>query len=197
MIAVVKRWHAVFSALLFFFPVSATAADDVSGAARELARKTAAFAGKGAAVAVTWRKNSLPDAAAAQARSSFESALQEAGLRVSEIGPAAELRLTVSENLSQFLLVEEAVRGDDHQVFIASWKRTDVVSAPTPGVGLEKKLLREQDEPILDVAFPAAGMLVLSPSNVTLYTHAGSQWESQRAVPLESKAWPTTVEGLA
>jgi hypothetical protein len=195
MIAVVKRWLAVFCALLFYFPVSATAADDVGGAARELARKTAAFAGKGAAVAVTWRKNSLPDAAAAQARGSFESALQEAGLRVSEISPAAELRITVSENLSQFLLVEEAVKGDDRQVFIASWKRTDVVSAPTPGVALEKKLLWEQDEPILDVAFPAAGMLVLSASNVTLYTHAGSQWEPQRAAPLESKTWPKDMRG--
>ena len=45
MIAAVKRWHAVLSALLFLIP-GATAADDVSGAARELVRKTAVFAGK-------------------------------------------------------------------------------------------------------------------------------------------------------
>jgi hypothetical protein len=196
MIAVVKRWYAVLSALLFFFPVSATAADDVGGAARELARKTAAFAGKGAAVAVTWRKNSTPDVVAAQARSSFETALQEAGLRVSEIGPAAELRITISENTAQFLLVEEAVKGDEHQVFIAFWKRSEAPSAPAPGVSLEKKLLWEQDEPILDVAFPSAGMLVLSPTSVTLYTHAGAQWESQRDVPLApAKPWPKDVRG--
>ena len=73
MIAAVKRWHAVLSALLFFFSVSATAADDVGGAARELARKTAAFAGKGAAVAVTWRNISSLESAAAQARSGLRS----------------------------------------------------------------------------------------------------------------------------
>jgi len=90
------------------------------------------------------------------------------------------------------LLVEEAVRGDDHQVFIASWKRTDVVSAPTPGlVGKETAAgARRADT---RRGLPRRRMLVLSPSNVTLYTHAGSQWESQRAVPLESKAWPKDV----
>ena len=54
----------------------------------------------------------------------------------------------------------------------------------------------EQDEPILDIAFPAAGMLVLSPSNVTLYTRAGSQWQPQRAVPLSpAKPWPKDLRG--
>jgi len=196
MIAVVKPWHAVLSALLFFLPLGAAAADDVSGAARELARKTAAFAGRGALVSVTWRKNSSLESMAAQARAAFEAALQEAGLRISEITPAAELRITVSESAAQFLLVEEAAKGDEHQVFIASWKRADTPSTSAPAVALEKKLLWEQDEPILDIAFPAAGMLVLSPSSATLYTHAGAQWEAQRSVSLApNKPLPKDVRG--
>ena len=192
-----KRWRAVFSALLYLIPLGAIAADDVTGAARELARKTAAFAGRGAPVSVTWRNISSLESTAAQARTAFESALQEAGSRVSDLSPAAEVHVTVSENLSQFLLVEEASKGDEHQVWIASWKRSGAAAALTPGVALEKKLLWEQDEQILDIAFPASGMLVLSRSSVTLYARAGAQWEPQRSVPLPapSKPWPADPRG--
>jgi hypothetical protein len=196
MIAAVKGWHAVFSALLFFLPPGATAADDVSGAARELARKTAAFAGRGVPVAVTWRNLSSLESAAVGARTAFEAALQEAGLRVSDVAPTAEVRVTVSENASQFLLVAEAAKGEEHQVWIASWKRSDAAAVTAPGVALEKKLIWEQDEQILDIAFPAAGMLVLSPSSVALYARAGSQWELRRAIPLApAKPWPQDLRG--
>ena len=54
----------------------------------------------------------------------------------------------------------------------------------------------EQDEPILDVAFPSAGMLVLSPSNITLFARNGTQWEAQRSVPLSTgKPWPADLRG--
>ena len=196
MIAVVKRWHAVLFALPFFFPPGATAADDVGGAARELARKTAGLVGKGASVAITWRNLSSLESTAVQARAAFESALQDAGVRLSDNSPAAEARLTVSENATQFLLVEEASKGDEHQVWLTFWKRSGMLTAPTPGITLEKKLLWEQDEQILDVAFPAAGMLVLGRSNVTLYTRSGAKWEAQRALPLiPSKPWPADLRG--
>jgi hypothetical protein len=200
MIAAVKRWHAVLSALLFLLPRGATAADDVGGAARELARKTAAFAGRGAQVAVTWRNLSSAEPAAAQARAAFDAALEEVGLRAGAVSPAVspavELRVTVSENGSQFLMVEEAAKGEEHQVWIAGWKRGETVAGPPRGVAIEKKLLWEQDEQILDVAFPAAGMLVLSPSNVALYARAGGQWEARRAIPLAvAKPWPRDPRG--
>jgi hypothetical protein len=201
MIAAVKRWHAVLSALLFFIPPGAIAADDVGGAARELARKTAAFLGKGAQVAVTWHTVSSPEpasleAAAGQARTAFEGALEEAGLRMGEVAPAAELRMTVSANAAQFLMVEEAAKGEEHQVWIAWWKRGEGAAAPARGVGIEKKLVWEQDEEILDIAFPGAGMLALSASNVTLYARAGGQWERQRAIPLApAQPWPRDLRG--
>jgi hypothetical protein len=196
MIAVVKRWHAVLSALLYFLPLSATAADDGNGAVRELARKTAAFAGKGAPITVTWRNVSSLESTSAALRTAFEAALQESGLRVSDVSPTAEVHVTISENATQFLLVEEASKGDEHQVWIAPWKRSETTGAPPAGVALEKKMAWEQDEQILDIVFPAAGMLVLSPSNVTLYTRSGSKWESQGALPLPAaKPWPRDLRG--
>jgi len=110
--------------------------------------------------------------------------------------PTAEARVTVSENASQFLLVEEAAKGDEHQVWIVAWKRGGPASTLPQGVTLEKKLLWEQAEPILDVAFPPAGMLVLSPSSITLYTRNGTQWEAQRSIPISTpRPWPADLRG--
>jgi hypothetical protein len=195
MIAAVKEWHAVFAALLFFCS-GAKAADDPGAAARELARKTAAFAGKGAAIAVSWRNLSSLESAANQARTAFEEALQETGLRTGDAAPLVEAKVTVSENASQFLLVEEAWKGDERQVWIAYWKRSEAAAALPAGLTLEKKLLWEQAEQILDVAFPPAGMLVLSPASITLYTRNGAQWQVQRTVPLApAKPWPADLRG--
>ncbi|HUB77301.1 MAG TPA: hypothetical protein VMB03_00825 [Bryobacteraceae bacterium] len=195
MIAAVKGWHAVSAALLFF-SASAGAADDPGGAAKELARKTTAFAGRGAAVAIVWRNLSSLDSAANQARAAFEDALQQAGLRTGDLAPLVEAKVTLSEDASQYLLVEEASKGDEHQVWISAWKRVEPASTPSGGLTLEKKLVWEQPEPILDVAFPPAGMLVLSPSGVTLYARNGAQWQSQRTVLLTpAKPWPADLRG--
>ena len=162
----------------------------------DLARKTAAFAGKGSQVAIIWRNLSSLDSAAVQARTAFEEALQEAGLRVGDVSPSAEAHVTVSENASHFLLVEEASRGDERQVWIASWKRDETAAALPAGIALEKKLVWEQAEPILDIAFPPAGMLVLSPSSITLYSRNGAQWEAQRTVALSpARPWPADLRG--
>ena len=68
--------------------------------------------------------------------------------------------------------MEEARKGDERQVWIASWKRPAPTGAPAGRMSLEKKLVWEQEEQILDVVLPADGMLVLSPSRVTLRTEA-------------------------
>jgi len=198
MIAAVKRWHAVFCALLFFIPPGAHAAEDLNGAAHELARQTAAFAGGGEPVSVEYgNASSLGSVELGQARGAFETALKEVGLRVSDVAPVAELRLTLSENQSQYLLVEEARKGDELQVWMAAWKRAEPAPAALPGMALNRKLEWEQEEQILDVAFPAAGMLVLSPSKVTLYTpRENGSWVLQRAVPLAlGKPWPRDLRG--
>lgn len=119
MIAAVKWWYAAFCALFLLPPPPATAADDLTGAARELAAKTVAWAGRGDPIAVTWRnQSSLSPAELGQARAAFES-----GLRIGE-GGAVEAKLTLSENQTHYLLVEEARRGEERQLWIASWKRT-------------------------------------------------------------------------
>jgi len=204
MIAVVKGWHAVFSALLFFFPRGAAAAEDPIGAARELARKTVAFAGRGEAVSASWRNiSSLTSGDFNQVRGLFETALREAGARTSETA-AAEAQIMVSENGLYYLLVVDARKGEERQVWIAAWPRATPAGAGAApsGIALEKKLVWEQTGAILDVAllndvaFPTGGMLVLSTSNVTLYARRDAEWELRQALPLAgSRPWPRDPRG--
>ena len=199
MIAAVKGWHAAWAALLFCLQPGARAADDLAGAARELAHKTAAFTGRGEPVSVAWRNvSSLGSAVFSQARSTFEMAVRDAGDRVTEVAPVAELHLTLSENQTQYLMVEEARKGDERQVWIAWWKRAEsrAPASSAPGVTLEKKLIFEQDEPILDAVFPEGGLLVLSPGRVALYGRPNGQWELRQSAPLTLlKPWPRDLRG--
>ncbi len=180
-----KGWSAAFLALSLWIAPPARAAEDLNGAARELARKTAAAAGKGEAVAVTWRNvSSLGSAALAQARGVFEAALRESGARLSEIAPAAEAQITVSENASSYMLVEEIRK----EVWIVSWKRA-AAGAAQPAAILEKRLLWEQEEPMLDAAMAGDALLLLTPSAV---------WRiapRQSAPVTAAKAWPRDLRG--
>ena len=198
MIAGVKG-SAVLSALLILLPWDAWAADDLAGAVRELARRTAAFAVRGEPVSVSWRNlSTLASGDFNQARTIFEGAVREAGGRVSEnqdrpggLSYPVDARLTLSGNVSQFLLVEEARKGDDRQVWIASWKRPAPTRAPAGStLRLEKKLIWEQEEQILDVVMLGGDVLVLSPSGVRLH---GSREEDARLTPL--RAWPRDLRG--
>ncbi|HTS29680.1 MAG TPA: hypothetical protein VMH81_27605 [Bryobacteraceae bacterium] len=193
-----KLWHAVVSALLLFIPPLATAADEGNAAARELARKTAAFVGRGEAVSVSWANvSSLGTSELLQARGAFETALREAGSRTSDVAPLTEARVTLSENRTHYLLVEEIRRGEERQVWISAWKRSDGVITSSGGAALEKKLVWEQDDPMLDVAFPSGAMLVLSPNHVTLYARQnGGPWATSAAVALlSSRPWPRDLRG--
>jgi hypothetical protein len=198
MIAGVKG-SAVLSALLILQPWDAWAADDMAGAVGELARKTVALAGRGEPVSVSWRNLSPLDSGDfRQVRSAFDAALREAGARVSEKedrpgGPSyVDARLTVSGNASQFLLVEEARKGDYAQVWIASWKRPAPTGTPAGSVlTLEKKLVWEQEEQILDVVVLNQGMLVLSPSRLSLHGDTGTQ-----SLPITPpRSWPRDLRG--
>ena len=192
-----KGWSAALPALLLLAAHGVFAADDLKGAARELARKTAAFAGAGQPVSVVWRNlSALGSAELTDARGAFETAFKSAGGTLGEAGAAVEARITLSENASQYLLTEEARKGDERQVWFAAWARAAPGPALTGGVTLEKKLAWEQDEQILDAAFPADRMILLTPSSLAWFSREGSQWTRSvsLALPL-TKPWPRDLRG--
>ena len=194
MMPTVDGWYAALAALLFLAPQSSSAADDLPGAARELARKTVNFAGPRGSVSASFRNlSSLPDADLAQVRREFESVVPAPN---ADNSSQIEARLTLSENDTQFLLVEEARKGDESQVWISGWRRSQPAQTASSGIALEKRLMWEQDEQILDVAVAGDTMAVLSPSQIAFYGREGSAWKLRQSAPIGSpRPWPRDLRG--
>jgi hypothetical protein len=194
MFAAGKGWQLLLAAL-FLAQYCAKAANDPNTAAAALARKTAALAGHGEPVVVSYRNiSSLSPGEWSGVRAAFESALRDAGCRIADAG-ATEALITLSETPAQYLLVAEARRGDERQVWIASWDRAPGASAK-PAATLALKQVWRQPEQILDLAALPAGMLVLSPSKVTLYVRAGDSWSARDSAPIANpKPWPRDLRG--
>ncbi|MBV9505367.1 MAG: hypothetical protein JO323_10235 [Acidobacteriia bacterium] len=191
MIPTVNGWHAVLAALLFLGAGWSRAAEDLPGAAHELARKTAALGVTRSTVTIDYRSlSTLPPSVLVQLRREFEAALP-----AGNEGPAVQVRLTLSENSSQYLLIEEAAKGAEMQVWIAGWNRPAQALATGNGPMLEKKLVWEQDEPILDAAVLGNEMLVLAPSRLSLYQSEGAQWRLLQQTMLPANAWPRDTRG--
>ncbi len=195
MIAAWNRWYAGLTALLLLAP-AAYPAGGLESAAATLARKTAAFTGKDEAIAISYRNiSSLGSAQLAQVRGAFESALRDSGSRPSDSAAAAEARISLSENASQYLLVEEARRGEERQVWIEAWDRAETPKTQA-GISLDRKQVWRQADAILDIAFLPGGMLVLSPSGLSLYARAGDRWDLRQSAPLTPlKPWPRDLRG--
>ncbi|HUI80681.1 MAG TPA: hypothetical protein VLY24_22305 [Bryobacteraceae bacterium] len=186
MMPAVNGWRAALAALLFLTPCLSPAAEDLPGAAKELARKTLGFAGGRVPVDASYRNlSSLPDSDLADVRREFEEILPS-------IVPAVmDVRITLSESASQYFLVEEARRGDESQVWIAGWPRSSPERVSTVGPTIEKKLIWEQTEPILDLAITNDGFVVLSPSKIALY----QQRQLRQSKPIAARAWPRDLRG--
>jgi hypothetical protein len=197
MIAAVNGRHAAWAALLVWAALPASAAENLDGAVRELAAKTALAAGAGTPVSVACRNlSSLDSAEVARLRAAFERLLRQAGGRAGQAAAAMDVSLTLSENATDYLLVEEARKGDERMVWIAAWKRTVAGQAAVAGAGLEKKLIWEQEEQILDLAIAGDAMLVLGSSRIALLARHADRWEPRQTGRLTPPAtWPRDLRG--
>ena len=164
-------------------------AADMTASARNLARATAAAIGHEPAAITVRNVSSLAAQEIAEIGRVFEAELKFAGQ------PNAEVQLTVSENLTQFVLVAEIHRGADRQVLLESWPRTTAATADAAKnaalVTLDKKLLWEQEEPILDALQSGDTTLVLDASRVLMVRGA----ERQSAPIPETHPWPRDLRG--
>ncbi|MGO9010789.1 MAG: hypothetical protein ACLQPN_11865 [Bryobacteraceae bacterium] len=197
MIAAVTARHAAWAALLLWAVPLAYGAENLDGAVRELAAKTALLAGAGTPVSVTCRNaSSLDSAAASRLPAAFENLLEQAGGHPGQGADAVNVALTLSENVTDYLLVEDAHKGDQRTVWIAAWKRPAAGQTTATGAGLEKKLIWEQDEQILDLAISGDAMLVMAPSGIALFARNGDRWEPRQTARLAPpRPWPRDLRG--
>src|SRR5947209_439639 len=141
----VNGCSAATAALLFLIPHTCCAAENLNDAARELARKTAAVIQSLGQPAIYYHNlSSLPDSEMMQVRREFEAELAGSG----EPPAPLEAQVTLSENTTQYLLVEEVRGVGESRVWIASWKRSDLPPSISSGIVLDKKFVWEQDEQI-------------------------------------------------
>jgi hypothetical protein len=169
---------------------------DMGSAARDLARTAASALAHEAVILSVRNLSTLSVRETAEIRRTFESELRAAGLHTTEVPPAAEVRLTISENLTHFLLAAEIRTGGAQKTLLGSWPRVSLPSPPGPAgaaslVTLDKKLLWEQAQPVLDVAQFDGATLILDPFQILLVR--GAERES---VPLPAgRSWPRDVRG--
>lgn len=160
----------------------------MGGAARDLARNVAHAVAHEPVVLNVRNLSTLGPGDVADIRRTFDAELKAAGAQ------AAEVQLTISENLTQFVLVAEIRRDGARQVLLDSWPRGARSASARGGAGrvtLDKKLLWEQDQPVLDVAQASDTMLVLDGARVLMVRGA----DRQSLPVVAAHPWPRDLRG--
>ncbi len=181
-------------------------ADVLDDAARELAGKITATLAPGEAVVLNLRNlSSLTAPEVAVVRHALEAKLQSRGVRlVQDSASHVEIRVTLSENFEGYLWVAEFARGETPAVAMVALARPAAAgrSRASSALVIQKELVWEQEEPILDLALldtqdgPRSTMLVLEPAKVSVYRRETDRWELWHPYSLPAtRPWPRDLRG--
>ena len=147
---------------VLFLLAALCSAQDMTSSARDLARKI----GRQDIAGLTVRNaSSLPESDAAEVKKTIETELRSRLQRPE----GATVNITLSENLQGYLWVAEIQRGEERDVVMLNVARSAVQGLPHASLTIEKKLIWEQEPPILDVRVVGPLMMVLEPANLSIY----------------------------
>ena len=158
-------------------------AQTLDEAVRALARKVIAQLQPADAPRVAARSlSNLGNADAVKARIVFERALKRPSPRSQQI---LDITLTIAQNVRGYLLVADYERNGQKMVSMVPY--LPVEASPAVRVSLERELLFEQDEPILDVAVTGEKLRILSPDTIDVYVRNGAKPDRLETRPLDSR----------
>jgi len=171
----------------------------------ELARKIAAVTGPGAVAVDIMNRSSLGKKDVDEIGAGLRSRLETLGLRaVNPEQAAATIKVTLSENLQNYVWVAEIQQGaGEFSVVMVSTPRVEegtFVREPAPLV-IRKVPLWEQQQPILDVGVleEASGpshIAVLDPDKVVVYRFVEGRWQPEQALAIaHARPWPRDMRG--
>lgn len=190
------RFFALFIALAALAWAGTASLND---AAREFSRKTAAALTPGESVDLFFRNASALSAAEASSiEQAIEDQLRARGFAQASAPEAVAIKITFSENTESLLWIAEIQRGDKRDVVMLAvpYASNTDASPVEPPLAIEKKLLWEQDEPILDAAVVGTDLVVLDPSGVSTYSRENGKWALRRAMRVAPvKPWPKDARG--
>lgn len=188
-------WRGIVYFLPLLIAQILPAAESLDVATRELARQIPAGLHSPASVTV----RSLSDLAAAdvaEVRRTLENELRGRGIAIVENAGVDEIRVTLSQNISGYLLVAEIKRGEERATILVPWAHSaGSVRADTGTVAVEKTLLLAQPDPILDLAKVDADLLILQPGRVARFGMESGRWVAKEAAPLTPLVLPRDARG--
>jgi hypothetical protein len=200
-----RQFRLLFPLIIISSFLSIAARADVwTAPVAVLAQRIVSKAGPGTAVTVTVKNLSSLSAADVNAvRTQIDSELRSRGLRLVDAEQSvADLRITLSENVENYLLIAEIRQGTSVDTVFTKVTRSDSVAARSAGaMTLQRRLLWTQDEPILDVALVGAqilpGAIILTPGKVAYYLIQNGTWqEADAAVLSHTRPLPRDARGM-
>ena len=174
-------------------------ADDAANkAARELARKLVPQLDLKESFHVDLRDltSELSPAELTEARAALESELHAYGVRFADAGADVSLRVSLSENIDERLWVADFVRDEKAAAVILSFTKVSVttISQTATPVQIQRQLVFEQSEPILDFAIimrdggAATKILILGTESVAIFDQLNGQWHLVKNDPVPHKS---------
>lgn len=183
--------------------VATSLASDWRAPEGQLARKIAAVTGPGAVALDVANKSSLSAADGDEIRRGLAAALATLGVRsVNAEEAAATVRITLSENLQDYLWVAEIHQGsNENSVVMVTAPRAGFVAVEPPAAALtiRKTLLWTDENRILDVALVNGSlqrMIVLETESVELVKFQDGRWQQEQSLPVpHAHPWPRDLRG--
>ncbi len=201
MIFPLSRLRWALSLCLLFSQVSVAA--DWHEPVSQLSGKITAIAGPGVVALIVNNRSSISSAETEEIRRELTSSLATSGVRVWQPDQAAAtIKLTLSENLQEYVWVAEVQQAaNDTNVILISSPRPDfaLTAQNVPPVTIHATTLISQPEPMLDVAVldgTPERLLVLSRAAVTLQESQNGHWTVVQSLPISSPSpLPLDVRG--
>jgi hypothetical protein len=199
-----SRWPGVvYFFVLMLMSAPMIQASDWREPEEQLARKIAAATGPGAVALDVVNRSSLSRTDVEDIRKGLSTELAGLGIRfVSADQAAAAVKITLSENLQNYVWVAEIQQGNNEvSLAMVTAPRSELAAVPHPASALmiHKTLLWTDEKRILDVALVNGSpqhMIVLEPESIVLAKFQDGRWQQEQSLPLShSRPWPRDLRG--
>jgi hypothetical protein len=175
------------SILVLFLLTNCLLAANLSEPATNLARLVSGTTGPGVITLAFANTSSLPKSDEIEVRRNFESQLRAAGVRIGSAADAhSDVRVTLSENLQDYVWVAEIKEGSETKVQMVSFPRTTAAqtSKTQPNVTIRATLLWSQSTPILDAYVDGNRMVLLDVASISNFSLKSGKWELEQSAEL-------------